>query len=58
MDRQRHGGKDFRPAQSDFLAHEAALASRQDFDRVMGKVPDAPPDQGDGLPGSDLPVKG
>lgn len=32
-----------------FLEQEAALASREDFERVMRKVSDAPPDPGDEL---------
>jgi hypothetical protein len=34
---------------SDYLEREASLASREDFERVMSKVPDVPPELGDEL---------
>lgn len=35
---------------TDFLRREAALGSRADFERVMKKVPNVPPEPGDELP--------
>jgi len=34
----------------EYLGGEAALGSRADFDRVLGKVPDVPPEPYDELP--------
>jgi len=34
----------------EYLRREAALGSRADFDRVLGKVPDVPPEPYDELP--------
>lgn len=34
----------------DYLRKEAALGSRADFERVLRKVPDAPPEPDDELP--------
>jgi len=34
----------------DFLRREAALGSRADFERVLSKVPDVPPEPYDELP--------
>lgn len=36
-------------ATPDFLEQEAALGSREDFERVLRKVADAPPEPGDEL---------
>jgi hypothetical protein len=33
-----------------FLRHEAALGSREEFDRIMAKLPKVPPEPGDELP--------
>ena len=37
---------------TDYLRREAALGSRADFERVLGKVPDVPPEPYDELPGA------
>jgi uncharacterized protein YggE len=34
----------------DYLRREAALGSRAEFERVMGKLPDVPPEPDDELP--------
>ena len=34
----------------EYLRREAALGSRADFDRILGKVPDVPPEPYDELP--------